>query len=37
MMDESDLSIQGFDRLRDDADYAAAIEVRAGELMSSYR
>jgi len=37
MMDVSDLSIQGFDRLRDDADYSAAIEVRAGELMALYR
>jgi hypothetical protein len=37
MMDGSDLSIQGFNRLRDDADYSAAIEVRAGELISSYR
>jgi hypothetical protein len=37
MMDGSDLRIQGFNRLRNDANYAADIEVSAGELMSSYR
>jgi len=36
MLDGSDLSIQGFDRLRNDEGYAAVLEVRAGELVSSH-
>jgi hypothetical protein len=36
MMDGSDLSIQGFDRLRQDEGYAAALEVNREEMVSSH-
>jgi hypothetical protein len=36
MMDDSDLMIQGFDRLGKDEGYAAALEVSQGEMLSSH-
>ena len=36
MMDGSDLTIQGFDRIGKDEGYAAALEVRQDEMVSSH-